>query len=163
MSHCIISWSFVNLVDGEAQWFFSVLAILAIGSIATYFLSLFSNKCRNRFIHSNEPWKEIAVEALDQPLHWLIWILTVACALDIVLDRLFFEFFMTEFSLFIKVVVVLSIGWFLLRFKKRTIALLIQKSAMQTTSLNRGQILALSKLITLCIALATIIAFTYND
>lgn len=146
----LVCWNPVNLLDVEARWLITEILVLLgafiFSKLLGLFLRLFDKRLRSASFH-------MLAEAVYSPCIFLIWFFVSIFSINLVTDDLFKENYPKLFSVIINGISVSTLGWFLLRLKNGLIARLSEASKEKETSLDTTTILAISKLLSIAIAL----------
>ncbi len=111
---------FTNLeyFKDEGLWMTQIFIIVFLVLLFNYFQRRILKKLHKKFEGTKNPWDDAVVGALRRPLTFLVWILGVAFAAQIVGQRTNAEIFQIVGPAR-EVGVVVVISWFLIRFIKR--------------------------------------------
>lgn len=150
-----LMWSPINLVDGEAQWFLSFLAILTIAAVSTHLWRWVCGYFSQKFHLTSQFFKEAAVKATILPVIFYIWFLAFLQIADLISDQFFSESLPLEIKLLFRSVLVLTIAWFLFRLKHNVAVVLLQKSQRKQISLQPGTVHGITKLCSVLIVIIT--------
>lgn len=75
----ILSWT----VTGDT-WIIYVFLIVLATLTANFSLKRFLNKLHLRLLKTNNPWDDALVLAAQQPVRWMIWLLGIILAIDVI-------------------------------------------------------------------------------
>lgn len=152
-----VLWNFVNLMDAEGGWFLKLVALLVLAGVFTKLLRGAFFRLHQQFVRSNRVWQSTFVAALDRPLICYIWFLVLLYSANLVTDRLISEYYFSEARLLLRVLAVLAVSWFLLRWKSNLLLVLTEKNRSQERAMSTGRMLAFGKLVGAFIIVITIL------
>jgi len=151
----MILWTFVNLLDGEADWFLRLIAYISITAVVTYVLK---NAARRLIAHLAKGEKSVKMaflQAVSRPFGFYLWFLVLTECLDLIFDRFLSSEFHSEVKLVLGIGAIMSVAWILLRFKNQMIFVIIDKKQRAEGRCDVGRIHALSKLFSLIVVIIT--------
>lgn len=158
MTHPPLLWNPINLIDGEAHWvgwtLGYIIGAIILSKAAGTILRMVSSRLKS-------PPFTIFSEAFLTPFITLLWYLTALFCIDLVTDNLLSQAHPKLWISLLNTPAVLTIGWFLIRFKNRYIAHTMEERALAGKIPDANSMLAVSKIFTVIICI--IVAFLLND
>ena len=155
MTQGFILWNFVNLMDAEGSWFVKLIGILCGAALLTTILKIILDKLHQRFARTQQVWQDTFVRAICHPLRYYIWFVVMTHSVNLISDQLISQHFIEELKLTFSVLAVLAVSWFLLRWKKNLLEVLIAKQKKHEIVIDAGRISAFGKLATALIVIVT--------
>lgn len=153
----IFAWSLINLIDGEARWFMTFLAILTFAAVATHLWRWAAVALGHKFQAKNQFFKEASIKASLLPVVFYIWFVAFLKVADLVSDEFFSQSLPEQIKLFSRSTLVLTIAWFLFRLKNNVAVVLLQKSRRKQISMEPGSIHGMTKLCSVLIVIITLL------
>lgn len=147
-------WNPINLIDGEARWLGWEAALLVGACILSKVLGLVLKKFSQKL---SLPRFTLFAEAVYTPAITLIWYLVALFSFELVTDDLLSQAHPKTWSTLLNGGIVLSLGWFFLRFKNKLINHSLEESAQTGKLQDANSMLALSKLLTVVIGIIVIV------
>jgi MscS family membrane protein len=151
-------WNPINLVDGEARWIGKTLLYIGCTFILSKGLGILIRRLSSKIKNASF---SLLSDSIFTPFIFFIWYLTALLCFDLVTDNLLSEGHPRTWSIFLNGGVVLSIGWFLIRFKNRYIAHAMEEKVLAGKIPDANSMLAVSKIFTIIICV--LIAILLND
>ena len=74
----------MSLAVTEETWVINVFIVVLISLTANFFLKRVLNKLHNRFVRTNNPWDDALILSIKKPLGWMIWLLGLILAVDVI-------------------------------------------------------------------------------
>ncbi len=139
-------WTFVNLINAEGAWFMHVVATLATVAVGTHLLKKLLYHIEQR--PSLPAVQRALLKALITPLGYFIWFTTLAYSVNMITDQFLTAQYIEELKIAFRVVAILTIAWFLMRFKSNMFK-------HMDANMDTGTLHSLSKLATVIIIIVT--------
>ncbi len=155
--NCIILWNIINLMDGEASWFFTFLLVLTVAAITTHAWRWLCTSLQKKFLEKNELIKNAAVQASLFPVVCYIWFISAVQCVDLISDRFFTESLSGGLKYIFSISAVLLVGWFLLRLNHNIRQVLLERSRNREIALDPGKVYGICKLASVIIIVLIII------
>lgn len=149
----VLLWNPINIIDGEARWFLTFLAIITLASVATHFWRWLCVRLHQKLAAKDELIKDAAVSAAIGPVAFYIWFLTIIECIDLISDHFFSQGLAYQVHLLISTSAVLTIGWFLFRLKENVTAVLLIRSQNGDIALQPGKVYGIAKLFSIVISI----------
>ncbi len=138
-------------IDPKWSWVLSVFFVVMMTTIGHYFASKLMARLAVRLKQTKTKWDDILVGAANKPLGWMIWIIGITFAADIIYAATQAPIFMATDTLR-DIGILTSITWFLLRFIKGAESTLVRPdlegSIDQHTAEAIGKLIRLTVIIT---------------
>lgn len=142
----------VNAVlDGAYGWVDEAIAIVLIVIIFNFFAKRGLLKLHEYFKRSNQIWKNSFVQALYRPLSAYVWFFALFHTLDLISHQVFEGTFLANMHLVLTVGLLLSIAWFLMRWKNIIVFNVHAQSKKKPSSMDAGKIDVMDKIATMFI------------
>lgn len=150
----LLAWNPINLLDVEAKWLvtevFVLLGALLISKLIGFVLRVLEKRVKAPAFH-------IVAGSLYLPCIFLLWFFVALFSFDLVTDNLLKDHYPRFFSVLVNTVVVLTVGWFLLRFKNGLLAHIAEAAEQKEGGLDAATLLAISKLFSIVIAIFVLV------
>lgn len=136
----ILSWS------GENKWIVQVFLVVFVALFASFVQKRLLRRLHQRLKRTETPWDDALIDALRRPLTWLIWLIGISFAADIVYQE-------TQAAIFTAVGPIRDVGvvsllaWFLVRLVSRVQENLIERHEREDRHYDRTTIDAIGKLL----------------
>ena len=136
----ILSWS------GENKWIVQVFLVVFVALFASFVQKRLLRRLHQRLKRTETPWDDALIDALRRPLTWLIWLIGISFAADIVYQE-------TQAAIFTAVGPIRDLGvisllaWFLVRLVSRVQENLIERHEREDRHYDRTTIDAIGKLL----------------
>ncbi len=141
-----------GLSGNESAWIIQVFIIVFLAMLANYLSNRVFNKLEQKLSLTRNVWDDILLAAARKPVALLIWVLGASWALEVV-DQQTGTILLDVVAPVRRVLVIVMIAWFLVRFIKRAEVALVQpekiKKPMDETTVGAiGKLLRASIFIT---------------
>lgn len=146
----------VGVLDGVYGWVSEAIALVAIVLIFNFFAKWLLRRLHQRYESQKKLYKDSFVKALYEPLSYYVWFFAVIHAIDLVAMHVFADIPQIYIHMASGVGGVLALAWFLLRWKKHLVLLMITKSKNRQIAIEQGKIDAVDKVLTVVIAFFTV-------
>jgi MscS family membrane protein len=144
---------YLENLDAEWNWVISVFIVVFATVLANYFARRALLGLTRKLAQNQARWDDVLIEAASLPLTWLVWIVGVSFAADIIYQE-------TGSSLFLATDTIRDIGilgaltWFLLRLVKGAEIELIEN---EESSFDRHTAEAMGKLVRLAVLITAVL------
>lgn len=128
-----------------------VIFVLVFNFLVKYVLL----KLRTRFNSSGNIWAWSFVAALPKPLKYFVWFTAAVCSIDNIAFSLF-GFHLLKISTILLIGGIVCFCWFLLRWNRKLMHAMIEKSQSHQIPFDPGKIDLIGKLVTIGIILLTL-------
>ncbi len=136
------------------QVFFVVLFVLLFNFVFYRVL----NRIHERLQKTANPWDDAVVDAIRQPMRYLVWIVGISFAAEIVAKDSKAEIF-NAIDPIRSIGVILMIAWFLLRLIRKTEANILELKKLQQKEVDNTTVQAVAKLVRISVVItATLVA-----
>jgi len=141
-------------IDPQWSWVVSVFIVVIFTVFANYLSKKLLNKLIERLHKTRTQWDDALANAASSPLSWVIWIIGISFAADIIYAE-------TQSSIFLATGTVRDVGilatitWFLLRLIKEAESLIITSEGDSAIDRHTGE--AIGKLIRLAIIITAVL------
>lgn len=136
------------------QVFFVVLFVLLFNFVFYRVL----NRIHDRLQKTANPWDDAVVDAIRQPMRYLVWIVGISFAAEIVAKDSKAEIF-NAIDPIRSIGVILMIAWFLLRLIRKTEANIVELKKLQQKEVDNTTVQAVAKLVRISVVItATLVA-----
>lgn len=144
-------------IDRERFWILQVFAVVLVTVVANFFAKRFIAKMLIKLNRTKTRWDEIIVDAMSRPLSWIIWLIGLSFAADIIVLKTQSLVF-TASDTIRDVGILICIGWFVLAFIRGA----EQEFSAYSDNVDKHTAEAISKLfrLTVTITLALVILQT---
>lgn len=139
------------VLEGMFGWFSEVIAIAIFVLVFNYLTKWLLQKFQSRFEKQHKIWKDSFVKAIHKPLSYFVWFLAAIYAFDLTVDGIFHRHPIENQYTFIALGALIALVWFLLRWKKIAVQMMIIKSINREVVMDVGKIGALDKIATVAI------------
>ena len=138
--------------NGMAGWVLQVFVVVLAVMVFNYVLSVTLQRLARRVEESTNPWDDAAVRALRKPLRWLVWIVGIAFAAEIVRDNTGAAIF-EAIDPIRSVGVIATLAWFLTRLVNNLEIAYVNRAAQREEQIDRVTLEALAKLVRISIVI----------
>ncbi|MEN8108128.1 MAG: mechanosensitive ion channel family protein [Pseudomonadota bacterium] len=138
--HYLIDWA------GDNAWVAQIFVVVFLVLLFNLLLRLALKRLHKKLEHTDNPWDDAVVAALQRPLNLLVWIVGIAFAADIVRLETGAAIFNAVGSLR-DVGVIAAITWFLLRLAKNFQLNILVRGREKESPLDATTVDAIGKLI----------------
>lgn len=149
---CIFAF---EAIDGAYGWLTEAIAIILMVVIFNFLAKWILKKLHGHFAKQKKIWKDSFVQAIYTPLSCYVWFFAAIQTIDIILTRVYAPLLINTRHLLLAGAGVLTLGWFLLRWKRNIIHHLIIKSKLKEITLDPGKVGAIDKIWTVAIIFFT--------
>jgi len=135
-----------KFLQGEWGWISQVFLVVLLAMVANFLLKRLLARMRARLERTHTLWDDALVRALERPLPWLVWVVGLSAAGQIV-------YLHTESPLFSfvepvrDVAVIVLLAWFLVRFINEAEGNIIAQREREGRSVDRTTVDAVGKLL----------------
>ena len=151
----MISWA------DHLVWLIEIVVILALVIVVNICIRIAFRKLAHRLhTHRKEeklPTMEGFITALSLPLRLLIWVVGLALITDIILNQWTLWEIPSPTSKIVRLAIVLALTWFILRWKNEVYKAMRGRVRQGQSGLERHQLEAIGKLITLLVLIIAIV------
>ncbi len=136
------------------QLFLVVFLVVLVNMASSFMLW----RLQKRLEGTRTPWDDAFIDSLRRPLYWLIWVVGLTFAVDILRRQL--ESPAVVFSYLDparKVVVIGIVAWFLIRFIRRAEGVVVHKRAEAGEPVDHTTVDAVSKLLRLSVGITSVL------
>jgi MscS family membrane protein len=102
-------------INGEWLWFFQVFAVVLLTVVANFFAKRFIAKMLLKLNRTKTRWDDIAVQAMSRPLGWILWLVGLSFAADVIYLKTQSPIF-TVSDMIRDVGILICLAWFVLTF-----------------------------------------------
>jgi MscS family membrane protein len=134
-----------NVNNPEAIWL-QVFLVIFITLLISFFTNRFIKRLMNKLKATKTPWDDALFGALRRPLRTIIWLVGITYAVEILYKAYGAEIF-SAVGVFRDVGIVVSVGWFLLRFIKFAEKNIVETKHNNGEEIDQTTIDAISKLL----------------
>lgn len=111
--HELEQW--LTAIDRDWIWILQVFAVVLVTVLANFFAKRFIAKMLQKLHRTKTRWDDILVEAMSRPLGWILWLIGLGFASDIIYLKTQSAIF-TASDIIRDVGILLCITWFVLAF-----------------------------------------------
>lgn len=144
-------------LDGVYGWVSEAVSIIILVVVFNILINSLLKRLHLHFAKQDKYWKDSFVTALYQPLSYYIWYVAILHAIDLISHRVLNHLFFENMHLLMSVGLVLSLAWFLLRWKKNIIRHLSAKSRTGEIVFEPGKVDVINKISTILIIFTTLL------
>lgn len=141
----------LSILDGQYGWPSEVLAIIVVVILFSVIAKWVLQRLHVRFERQKKIWKDSFVQALYAPLNFYTWLFAFLYATNLIIPEKYSTGYLTRVHLILAISAILTIAWFVLRWKKTLISLAIEKSKRREIAMDQGRIDAVDKVLTVLI------------
>lgn len=142
-------------LEGAYGWFAEIIAILVVVLGFNFIIKRLLRGLHQHFKNQNQIWKESFVAALYKPLSYYVWYFAIVQTLDMLALQSFSISYLPNKHVFLGVGAILSISWFLMRWKSNVTKYMIVKSNKHEIALEATKIDVIDKILTVLILFMT--------
>jgi MscS family membrane protein len=102
-------------IDREWLWIFQVFAVVLLTVVANFFMKRFILKMLLKLHRTKTRWDDIIVEAMSRPLGWILWLIGLSLAADVIYLETQSPIF-TASGTIRDVGILICMAWFVLAF-----------------------------------------------
>ncbi len=136
----------LELVDFTGSWVLQVFIIVLAVLLFNFGFKLFLHKLAKRAESSTNPWDDAFIHSVRKPLRFLVWVIGILFAAEIVASRTDAEIF-KAINPIRDVAIVATLAWFLIRFVKEFEKAFIRKKYQSGAAIDLTTTHALAKLV----------------
>ena len=107
--------SWIPEIDGRWIWISKVFIVVLLTAIANFLVKRVLARILVKFSQTDTNWDEVVLKALTRPLTWMVWLVGLDVAVDIVFNETQNRLFALS-NLLRDVGVLVCLAWFLLAF-----------------------------------------------
>ena len=145
---------YIPQFDPQYGWVVSVFIIVLGTVIANFFARKLLVKVTEKLAKTRTLWDDVLLEAAGRPLTWVIWILGIAYAADVIYAATEAPIFLATGSLR-DIGVLATITWFLLRFIKGAEVAIVSRDAEGAIDKHTAE--AIGKLVRLALIITAVL------
>ena len=134
-----------SALDGNQGFFNEVLALILFVLIFIFLARWILKKLSDRFQKNKKYWHESFVRALFVPLNYYAIFFAIVHTIDLVGHHFFEIKPINDIHLLLKIGAIFAFVWFLLRWKKNLIKILVRKSKNQEISMEPAKLDVINK------------------
>lgn len=155
--HPVLSFFHIcsQVLEGDKGPFIQTFGIILFVIVFNFLFGAALTKLRARFLNGHQIWAYSFVSALRKPFTYLVWFVALICSVDILASTLL-HIHLTNIHLLISIGIILSFGWFLLRWNNKIVQNIMEMSQTHKISLTPSKLDLISKLATICVIFITI-------
>lgn len=139
-------------IDREWLWAVQVFIVVLITVFANFFIRRFLTRMVLKLTSTSTNWDDIVVQAMTRPLGWIIWLIGLDFAANIIFVKTQSPIFSSSESIR-NVGVLLCLTWFVLAFIRGA----EQEISRQSDLVDRHTVEAISKLIRLAVIITSVL------
>lgn len=147
----------LSVLDGDYGWQSEVLSIILIVVVFSFIAKWVLKRLHRRYEKQKKIWKDSFVQALYAPLNFYTWFFAFFYATNLVIPKEYSAAYLKTLHLILVLTAILTIAWFILRWKKTLIRLIIAKSKKREITVDQGRIDAIDKVLTVLIVFLTML------
>lgn len=147
----------LSVLDGDYGWQSEVLSIILIVVVFSFLAKWVLKHLHQRYERQKKIWKDSFVQALYIPLNFYTWFFAFFYATNLVIPKEYSATYLKTLHLILILVGILTLSWFILRWKKTLIKLIIAKSKKREITVDQGRIDAIDKVLTVLIIFLTML------
>ncbi len=139
-------WSWLQSVQGEGGWVLQVFVVVLGTLLLNFIVRIVLNRVYAKLQQTNNPWDDALVDAMRAPLTFLIWLVGMAFAAEIVHQEAQATIFQAVPPIR-DVGVIVAIAWFLIRLVERVQDNIIIHRESEGRPVDQTTVDALGKLV----------------
>lgn len=147
----------VGALDGAYGWVNEALALLAFVAVFNFLAKYGLGKLQKQFEKQKKIWSSSFVKSLYLPLSYYVWFFAIVHAIDIINQRVFASPPFTFSHMALSVGLILTAGWFLMRWKRMVVNALITKSKNHEVTFEQGKVDVIDKVLTMIILFSSLL------
>jgi|TARA_B110000114_G_scaffold174283_1_gene202702 MscS family membrane protein len=105
----------MSSLNSDWLWAFQVFVVVLLTAIANFFIKRFIGKMLVKLNRTKTRWDDIIVESMSRPLGWILWLIGLSLASDIIYSKTQSPIF-TASDLIRDVGILVCLSWFVLAF-----------------------------------------------
>lgn len=141
-------------LDPQWSWIISVFIIVLLTVVANYFARKLLLKLTEKMSKTRTLWDDVLVDAAGRPLTWVVWIVGIAFAADVIYAATGVPIFQATDSIR-DMGVLVTLTWFLLRFIKGAEVAMVSQDGDGAIDKHTAE--AMGKLIRLAIIITAVL------
>jgi len=142
-------------VDPQWSWVITVFVVVLLTVVSNFFARRILSGLSRKLSKTRTPWDDVLVDAAARPLSWLIWVIGITFAADIIYAETSAPFFLATDAIR-NIGILTTLTWFLLRFIKGAETILVAEGERET-SIDKHTAEAIGKLIRLAIIITAVL------
>lgn len=152
MEYSELSSLFNNIIEGKNFWVYQVFGVVFLTGLANFFIRRFIDRLTLQLQKTTNLWDDAVMEAARQPLRWMVWVVGLSIAIEIIENSSAATIF-EGIQPFREMAVIAIITWFVVRFIRQAELHLIDPERMakpldETTASALGKLLRASVVVT---------------
>lgn len=148
---------FSAILDGMYGWQDELLMLVSIIILFNFIARWGLRWLHKKFEKQKKLWQASFVKALFAPLIFYTWFFAIVHASNLILPQLVSEEYFSKMHLLLEVSAILSIAWFIMRWKKLVLQLMTAKIKTHEMHIEQGKVDVIDKLITIIVIFLTIL------
>ncbi|MBA3603300.1 MAG: mechanosensitive ion channel family protein [Parachlamydiaceae bacterium] len=140
-----------EVLDGRYGWFWDILTISLIVLFFNYLFKRVLVFFENHFKTRQQIWQQTLVGALYKPMSYFVFFFAAIQFLDFLSNHIFQSSFLSRKEMILSVAGILSLAWFLMKWKNNAIFAVLTKAKVNRTITDRTRIDAIDKILTVLI------------
>jgi len=145
----------IQLYDKQWSWVLSVFAVVLITVIVNFFARRLLLRLLKKLNKTRTLWDDALVNAAERPLGWLIWVIGISFAAEIIYAATQSPFF-TITDTFRDMGFLLTLTWFLLRFIRGAESVLVGNNT-DDSAIDKHTAEAIGKLVRMAIMITSVL------
>lgn len=146
----------LSILDGNYGWQSEAVAVIVVVVIFNFLAKWLLKKLHRRFDKQKKIWGDSFVQALYAPLSCYTWFFAVVYAINLMIPKEYSSNYLKNTHMLLAIAAILSLAWFILRWKKTLIRLVSIKSKMKEIAIDQGRLDVIDKVITVFVVFLTI-------
>ena len=142
-------------IEGGYGWMIELATLLALVVFFNVFIGWLLKKLHSRFQRQHNLWKDAFVVAIRKPLSSFVWLIAFVQLINGFWERFSGQHLIQSPHAVIKIGLIITVFWFLFRWKNGVIHRLLEKSKKRELAFDTSKIDAINKVITLCLYFIT--------
>lgn len=145
----------LGAIDGAQGFLNEIIALILFIVIFSFLGRWILKKLGTRFEKNKRYWHESFVKALFAPLNFYVWYFALLHFVDLISIQFFSGPLFNDIHLWLKAGGIFALTWFLLRWKKNIMKIMVRKSKNHEIATDRGRLDVISKVVTVGIIFLT--------
>jgi MscS family membrane protein len=145
---------YISDIDPRLSWVITVFFIVLATVIANFIARKLLHKLAEKLTKTRTLWDDVLIEAASKPLTWMVWILGISFAAEVIYSATEADLFQAIDSIR-EIAVLGTLTWFLLRFIKGAEVAIVDREV--SGSIDRHTAEAMGKLVRLAIIITTVL------
>ncbi len=138
-----------SFFNGES-WIIQIFIVIFLTLLAAWLARRLLNRLYARLTETGTHWDHAFIDALRRPLTWLIWVIGLSFAIEIIQKNNPIELF-TAVETLKQVAIIGLIAWFLIRFIRIAEENIVKEKLKEASSYDRTTLDAVAKLLRLSV------------